>query len=322
MSSSPPDLESPKLLRVVNGSPSTLSNGAQSPTTSTQPTPYISASRHGSLRRKLVKRVQAEKEDSLLAASRMPGAFHKLEDEDGQIDNWVNFRADPLKRSPARRFTSRANASRPPQNLMRSPDPQEHRARMRRLRAAAQTGASVSSVTSPSETLEACHPFPPAPNVLLSPPLQRHLFFTGSEQGDGSPKGSDSSFARDNRSLNSKGRTVGSPFDDPFGPHITPSVQRMQRTRAKGKSLKYRTESTETAPLSPELRDAAMTRFEEIVKTNWSMRNLAEIPQSPTLFGAVSPPPSQGFYVEDETRQAEAGDTLLGQPDGRGQVSA
>ncbi|KAG8742263.1 hypothetical protein FRC10_001750 [Ceratobasidium sp. 414] len=282
ISSSPSDLESPKFLRVVNGSPSTLGNGVQSPATSTQPTPHISASRHVSIRRKLVEKVRAEDEGSLLAASGMPGVFRSFEDEDRQADDWA--KADPLKRSPARRFASRANASRSPESLTRSPDPQEHRARIRRLRAAAQASAPVSNVTSPSETFEACHPLPPAPNVLLSPPLQPHLFFTGSDQDDASLKGDDLSLAQDDRSRNLNGRTVELAVDDPFGPLIAPSVQHMQRTRAKGKPLKYRTESTETAPLSPELRDAAMTRLEEIVKTNWSMRNLAGVPQSPTLF--------------------------------------
>ncbi|KAG9104272.1 hypothetical protein FRC06_004022 [Ceratobasidium sp. 370] len=315
ISSSPSDLESPRLLRVVNGSPSTLGNGFQSPT-STQPTPYISASRHGSIRRKLVERVQAGNEQVQLAASGTPGAFRNFEDEDRRADNWVNFKADPLKRSPARRFASRANTPGSPQSLTRSLDPQEHRARMRRLRAAAQASATVSNVTSPSETLEACHPLPPAPNVLLSPPLQPHLFFIGSDQDDVYPKGDDS-LAQGNRSRNLNGRTTRLAVDDPFGSLITPSAQPMQRTRAKRKSLKYRTESTETAPLSPELRDAAMTRFEEIVRSNWSTRNLAGVPQSPTLFGAFSPPSSHGFYADDENHRAECEDTLLGQPGGQ-----
>ncbi|KAG9125661.1 hypothetical protein FRC07_006724 [Ceratobasidium sp. 392] len=320
ISPSSSNLESPKLLRIVNGSPSTQGNGAQSPATSAQPTPYISASRHGSLRRKLVEKVQAEDEEYLLAASRIPGSFQKFEDADEQPDNWAGFKADPLRRSPARRFTSGNSTSKSPRSLTRSPDPQEHRARMRRLRAAALTNAAASDAISPLQSPEAGHPLPPTPEVLLSPPLQPHLFFTGLGHGGSSSKGVSPPFAPLNRSRDLSEQTEASSSDDPFGQCNTPSMQPMQRTRARKKPLE-RAESTKTVPLSPELRDAAMTRFEEIVKTNWSMRNLAEVPRSPTLFGALSPSLNHGFYEEDKGHQAGIEDTLLtDRPGSRGQT--
>ncbi|KAG8689476.1 hypothetical protein FRC09_012410, partial [Ceratobasidium sp. 395] len=296
--SSPSNSESPKLLRVVNGSPSTMGNGAQSPTTSAQPTPYMPASRHGSIRRKLMEKVQADDEEDLLIASMIPGAFRNI-DADEPIDNLASFQADPLVRSPGRRF--KPDGCKSPQSLTRSPDPQEHRARMRRLRATAQTNAALSDAVSPStQTLGIYHPLPPAPEVLLSPPLQPRLFFTESDQDSAPSTRVALPVTARNRSDDLSGPTEEASVDDPFGRPITPSIQPMRRTKAQTKSLGKITKSTGTAPLSPELRDAAMTRFEEIVKTNWSMRNLAEMPQSPTLFGAMSPSSTHGFCREDK----------------------
>lgn len=322
---SSPSLEvsPPKGLRIVNGTPSTLGAGRMgSPATSAQPTPHLTASRHGSIRRKIITRVRAEDEEDLLAATGLSGAFPGFDDQDDGYgskhgDDWANFDGDPLKKSPIRRYCSNYDSSRSP----RSPDPLEHRARMRRLRNAAESGAIVSDVVeTPLRALDLSHPLPPAPAVLLSPPLQPHLFFTGSDpsqvNGATSPDTAASPFARSNRIHDLKGCSRGSHStkDDPFGPDVPVSPTRtghIRRAQRVNYSSRRARESVETLPLSPELRGAAMTRFEQIVKTNWSMRNLAGVPQSPTLYGALSPSETQRAQFGDEDDRAGIEDVLL-----------
>ncbi|KAF8605362.1 hypothetical protein BDV93DRAFT_543442 [Ceratobasidium sp. AG-I] len=317
------EFQSPKGLRVVNGTPSTLATGGvRPPATSAQPTPRMTASRHGSIRRKIVRRVRAEDEEDLLAATGLPGAFPGFDDNNNGYgskyeDDWAKLDNDPLKESPTRRYFSNNTSPVSP----RSPNPQEHRARMRRLRVAAESGAIVSDIAeTPSQALDLFHPLPPASAVLLSPPLQPHLFFTGHEptsQHDATPSDNvGPPFARSNRSYDLKGRSKGSVStkDDPFGPDMSVSPTRtghIRRTKRVNYSSRRARESTETLPLSPELRGAAMTRFEQIVKTNWSMRNLAGVPQSPTLYGALSPSETQRAQFGDEEDRAGIEDVLL-----------
>lgn len=320
--------ESPKRLRVVNTSPNTLSiDGVRSPATSSQPTPRLAASRHGSIRRKIVERVQAEDEEGLLTATGLSGAFRGFDDKDGceskYGDDWANLGNDPLKESPARRYFS-GNAS---PTSPRSPDPQEHRARMRRLRAAAESTALVSDIAAtPPRATGPSHPLPPAPAVLLSP-LQLDLFFTGHDSSPPraalSPDSATSPFARSDPSRNLNERSNGSQptKDDPFGPCAPASPTkggRIRRAQRVNYSSRRARESTETSPLSPELRGAAMTRFEQIVKTNWSMRNLAGVPLSPTLYGALSPSETQRAQFGDEEDRVGIEDVLLaGRSSGR-----
>lgn len=289
--------QSPKLLRVINGSPSTPGTraGLRSPATSAQPTPHLSASRHASIRRNIMNKVRADDKEDLLAATALVGAFRGFDgEEDEHEEDWASFSEEPHKVSPVRRYSSTSPNSRSP---VWPRDPEIHRARMRRLRAMAQSTQFAQAGSEPplsaSKTMDTAHPLPPTPAVLLSPPLQPHLFFTSPSPDPSQDATSllrETSFVRSNvsRNLNRRSMEPHSSKNDPFGP-IVPLASGRSRTQKRTARPQRPADMTETLPLSPELRGAAMTRLDEIMQSNWSLRNLAGAPQSPTLFGALNP---------------------------------
>ncbi|QRV87785.1 hypothetical protein RhiJN_15803 [Ceratobasidium sp. AG-Ba] len=287
---------SPKIVHDVTNSPTSLDAGLYSSLATSQRTTWVSASRHKALRCGLLDRAQADDREHLLGGSRLSGGSTKSEKSRGNNEDETGFNANSPKRLPDRRFYS-SNNSNIPRSPARSPDPQQHRARMRRLRSAVQAGA-VDTVrpTSPN----APYSLSPRSSAALSPPLCANLFFEGSSSKQLVTCGAQGC---------SNELRIGT-ADDPFGPRISPSPGPVQRTERGRRSFKKRWGSTEAVPLSPELRDAAMTRFEDIVKTSWSTRNLAETPQSPTMFGALSPT-DQGPYERENKHQTRSETTLL-----------
>ncbi|KAL5636621.1 hypothetical protein ACGC1H_000546 [Rhizoctonia solani] len=298
----PSHTRSPKTLRSVNASP-TPGSGLLSPT-SAQSTPFLSASRHASLRRKIANRV---KEDG-----NIPAGTHSLvrlvsEEAPADTEDWAMFQDDTGKQSPYRRYLSPKAESK---SSMWSPDPELHRERMRRLRIAAETARCTSPVSeivaSPSKPSDAIHPLPPAPAVLLSPPLQPHLFFTralsdGSECDDTAEcaiSKLDLTSAGPSRKLSRHFDELGLDKDDSFGPCVPLNLTNRRARKGKDRAPRYMG-STETLPLSPELREAAMTKLDDIVKSHWSSRNLADVPRSPTLYGALISPSGRYSKLED-----------------------
>ncbi|KAH7343445.1 hypothetical protein B0J17DRAFT_176499 [Rhizoctonia solani] len=320
-----PYAHSPKTLRIVNALP-TPGSELFSPTTSTQPTACLSASRHASLRRKIASKVKESGRD-LTTTALLTGAFSGFDcDRDGcapfYAEDWAVFKGDPHKQSPDHRYMLTDTDSKTP---IWSPDPELHRERMRRLHIAAEVTHGITPVSdipviSPN-TGDVIHPLPPAPAVLLSPPLQPHLFYTRNDSdnlecGDASEVViSKPDFTRSNprRNRSRYSNEPGSDENDSFGPRIllnaTNQCARKGTARAQ---TQRRMGTTETLPLSPELRGAAMTKLDEIVKSHWSIRNLAEVPQSPTLYGALGP--QSGANPEGESHQASIEETLLVAP--------
>ncbi|CAE6380642.1 unnamed protein product [Rhizoctonia solani] len=306
---------SPKTLRIVNASPTT---GLLSPT-SAQTTPFLSASCHASLRRKIANRVKEDGgilagTDSLVELGREEKSWAPTDAED-----WAVFQDDPEQRSPCRRYLSPKVESK---SSMWSPDPELHRERMRRLRIAAETAHCTSPVSdilaSPSKPSDAIHPLPPAPAALLSPPLQPHLFFTralsdDSECDDASEcaiSKLDFTPAGPSRKLSRHSNEPRFDQDDSFGPCVPLNPKNRRARKEKARAPRYMG-STETLPLSPELRGAAMSKLDEIVKSHWSSRNLADVPQSPTLYGALISPAGHYSKLEDKSHQAGIEEALL-----------
>ncbi|CAE6506499.1 unnamed protein product [Rhizoctonia solani] len=313
-----PYSQSPKTLRIVNASPTPRSELCSS-TTSTQPTPFLSAPRHASLRRKIANKV---KDNDPTTTAPLTGAFSGFDHyEDGRAphyaEDWAVFKGDPHKQSPGRRYRLTDTDSKTP---IWSPNPELHRERMRRLRITGEATHGIIPVSdipvNSSSAGDVIHPLPPAPAVLLSPPLQPHLFFTqtnsdNSECDDSSELViSKLDFTRSNpsgyRSRHSNELVFNE--NDSFGPRI--ALNPANRCVRKGKARAHRQMgSTETLPLSPELRGAAMTKLDEIVKSRWSIRNLAKDSQSPTLYGALGSP--SGASPEGEPHQGSVGETLI-----------
>ncbi|KAG8731525.1 hypothetical protein FRC11_003927, partial [Ceratobasidium sp. 423] len=315
-----PQTQSPKTLRIVSASPT---NGLNllSPVTTTEPTPLLSASRHASLRRKIAHQVREGDNNEFTTTTALAGALGGFNHEGYQdaslhTEDWAIFRGEPQKRSPVRRYMSPNAAS---TSSVWSPDPEMHRERMHRLRAAAEAAHCRSPTSdlpaSLSGSEDVSHPLPPAPAVILSPPLQPHLFFTRAisddSECDDAPKGAISKlhFTRSDPSRNLKRH---SEKDDSFGPRIplNPTNRRTRKGKARAKGYM---DSTGTLPLSPEIRGAAMTKLDEIVKSHWSVRNLAEVPQSPTLYGALGSA-SDLYGKSEEAHQAGIEAALLASP--------
>ncbi|KAF8759948.1 hypothetical protein RHS01_01617 [Rhizoctonia solani] len=291
----PTHMQSPKTLRMVVASPTTGST-FPSPISSFRSTPLLSASRHVSLRRNIADKVKAD-DSSKLA---MTGGLYAMR---------------------RRRYKSSDIGS---NSSAWSPDPERHHERMHRLRIAAEAPHRVTPVSEfsldslgPQNTK---HPLPPAPAVLLSPPLQPHLFFTRTNSDDsGCDAASKNAIAKPNFTRRDssgnpsrRSKRINVSNDDSFGPRLPPDPTnpriRKGKVRAHGPI-----ESTETLPLSPELRGAAMTKLNKIVRSHWSIRNLDGVPLSPTFYGALTPLVGHA-YSEDEFNQTNIEATLLAKP--------
>ncbi|CEL59882.1 hypothetical protein RSOLAG1IB_03816 [Rhizoctonia solani AG-1 IB] len=313
---------SPKTLRIVTMSPSTGLNWL-SPVSSIQPAPLLSASRHASLRKNIAKKVKADGgsnfETSSLLDTFGDTGRERIQGVSLYAQDRIDHIAETYMRCVPRRYTSSNAGS---QSSVWSPDPEMHRERMRRLRVNAEAAhctipAPDFSAGSPGPK-DTTHSLPPAPAMILSPPLQPHLFFTQTNSDDLECDENSQSvvaklhFTRSNpsRNLIMRSNKVNVSHDGPFRPGVPagPINNRTQKANAHARRLMG---STETLPLSPELRGAAMTKLDEIVKSHWSIRNLAEVPQSPTFYGALTPPLGRRTRVENKSSQIDIEKVLL-----------
>ncbi|KAJ1308996.1 hypothetical protein OPQ81_004678 [Rhizoctonia solani] len=321
---SPPQrTQLPKTLRVINASPTTGLNMI-SPITSAQTTPPLSASRHASLRRQIVNRLKEDNKNGFTTKTSLEGAFSGFDHEGqrGLSEDGSIFKGDPHKRFPGRCYMSPGAGS---NSSVWSPDPEMHRERMHRLRLAAEASYYTPPLSdppaSPSRPGHVDHQLPPVPAVLLSPPLQPHLFFTqinpDDSECDDASEGAISKFhftgSGPSRNLTRHSNESGFDKDDSFMPRVAPKPTSWRVRKGKARAQRH-LESTETLPLSPELRGAAMTKLDEIVKSHWSIRNLAEVPQSPTLYGALNPSLGHHTKIEDGPQQAGIEELLLAGP--------
>ncbi|KAF8709591.1 hypothetical protein RHS03_02783, partial [Rhizoctonia solani] len=320
----PTHMQSPKTLRMVVASPTTGST-FPSPISSVRPTPLLSTSRHVSLRRNIADKVKADDSSKLAMTRGLLDAFRNIDQEGSQCtslyEDPAELKGGVYTRCVGRRYKSSDIGS---NSSAWSPDPERHHERMHRLRIAAEAPHRVTPVSEfsldslgPQNTK---HPLPPAPAVLLSPPLQPHLFFTRTNSDDsGCDAASKNAIAKPNftrrdSSGNPSRRSnrINVSNDDSFGPRLPPDPTN-PRIR-KGKVHAHGPiESAETLPLSPELRGAAMTKLNKIVRSHWSIRNLDGVPLSPTFYGALTPLVGHA-YSEDEFNQTNIEATLLAKP--------
>ncbi|CAE6411392.1 unnamed protein product [Rhizoctonia solani] len=320
--SSPTHMQSPKTLRAGAASP-TVGSSWLSPVSSVRPTPLLSASRHASLRRNIANKIKVDDSSSLVMTNDLADNFRHFDHKRSQsvsldAEDWSDHKGEAYMRYTAHC----ASPNTGPKSPMWSPDLEMHHERMRRLRITAEAAhytipVSTFSINSP-EPRDITHPLQPAPAVLLSPPLQPHLFFTQTNSDDSECDETSESavaklrFTRSNpsRNLTRHSNKANVSHHDLFGPYLPldPTNCRTRKGKARAQGLM---ESTETLPLSPELRGAAMTKLDEIVKSHWSIRNLAEAPLSPVFYGALTPLLDRHALSEDKSNQTGIEETLL-----------
>ncbi|KAB5596290.1 hypothetical protein CTheo_275 [Ceratobasidium theobromae] len=313
--SPPSKFQPPKTLQVVGVSPSAARTRIQLTRLSAQSTPYLSAFRAPVGRKVTNKVLEADGENLLVAPTPMEafsGSGGYDEGGLGHREDQDIFMGEPSQNYPARRCAPADSKSR-----VWSPSPEIYRSRMHQLRTAAQYASPVSDPPCSPESSEvvSTHPLPPAPAVLLSPPLQPHLFFTTpstqrSESGSFSEgTASSSEHGNDRRDVNRLSTKSRAGYKQ-----SEPHVPRKPRKHDGKVNTQDAMGLTETLPLSPEVRGAAMTRLEEIMNSNWSLRNLTGVSQSPTFFGALSPYPSNYARVRGVERRSGIEEALLVNP--------